>query len=247
MCNAYTTHIFRLRRATEVDQKHAPAWQAWGVLETRYGTPTDARDIFQQGIWACAQSGGGQSGGRRCARLWQAWGVLESLEGDHAAARRCFSRALDADTRNIAAVTAWARMEQETGNILDARSIFERALKRQSGGSNDKMTLWKAYETMEARVGNINEAQMVYQRSMRDTMISTKDEYLAKPEVELRKLDKPPPMEEILKKSKEVEVVNWRSTREFGEGEVWFNKGSIEGKVPASKMRKTKKNSRKEE
>ena len=67
-----------LRMGTEVNKRHAPAWLAWGVLETRYDSAKAARDVFQQGIWSCAQPGGGQSGGRRCARLWQAWGVLES-------------------------------------------------------------------------------------------------------------------------------------------------------------------------
>jgi hypothetical protein len=57
--------------------------------------------------------------------LWQAWGVLEAAEGDHAAARRCFSRALDADKRNVAAITAWTLMEEDLGNAQDARSIFE--------------------------------------------------------------------------------------------------------------------------
>lgn len=118
----------RLRRGTEVDKRHAPVWQAWGVLETRYSTAKAARDVFQQGIWACAQPGGGQSGGRRCARLWQAWGVMEAQEGDHSAARRCFSRALDADQRNVAAVTAWTMMEADLGYLVDARSIFESKL-----------------------------------------------------------------------------------------------------------------------
>ena len=96
------------------------------MLETRHGSADVARNLFQQGIWSCAQSSGGQSGGRRCARLWQAWGVLEAREGDHAAARRCFSRSLDADKRNVAAVTAWTLMEQELGLFNDARYIFER-------------------------------------------------------------------------------------------------------------------------
>ena len=108
-----------------MDRRHAPVWQAWGVLETKYGSAEKARDLFQQGIWACAQSSGGQSGGRRCARLWQAWGVLEAREGDHAAARRCFSRALDADSRNVAAITAWTLMEEELEKFSDARLIFE--------------------------------------------------------------------------------------------------------------------------
>lgn len=94
-------------------------------METRYGTASDARHVFQQGIWECSQLSGGQSGGYNCARLWQAWGVLEAGEGEHAAARRCFSRALDADNRNVATITAWTLMEEELGNERDSRSIFE--------------------------------------------------------------------------------------------------------------------------
>jgi len=109
-----------------MDKRHAPLWLAWGVLESRNGSAAVARDIFQQGIWACAQSSGGQSGGRDCARLWQAWGVMEAQENDPESARRCFNRALDADSRNVAAVTAWTLMEQELGNFKDARLIFER-------------------------------------------------------------------------------------------------------------------------
>lgn len=114
-----------LRRGTEIDKRHASIWQAWGVLETRFGKAEVARNIFQQGIWNCSHLSGGQSGGYNCARLWQAWGVLEAVEGDDAAARRCFSRALDADNRNVAAITAWTLMEEELGNAQDARSIFE--------------------------------------------------------------------------------------------------------------------------
>jgi hypothetical protein len=117
-----------LERGTNVNKRHAPLWQAWGVLETRYGTAEDARYVFQQGIWECSQLSGGQSGGFSCARLWQAWGVLEAGEGDHAAARRCFSRALDADSRNVATITAWTLMEEELGNERDARMIFESKL-----------------------------------------------------------------------------------------------------------------------
>ena len=120
-----TFHLLSLRKGTIINKRHAALWQAWGVLETRHGKPEDARNIFQQGIWACAQPSGGQSGGRRCARLWQAWGVLEAQEADYAAARRCFSRALDADSRNVPAVTAWTVMEKNRGKYHEARLIFE--------------------------------------------------------------------------------------------------------------------------
>mmetsp|Transcript_24651 Transcript_24651/g.36553 ORF Transcript_24651/g.36553 Transcript_24651/m.36553 type:complete len:868 (-) Transcript_24651:123-2726(-) len=224
-----------LRGGTEVSKRHAPLWQAWGVLETRHGTPENARDVFQQGIWACAQSSGGQSGGRRCARLWQAWGVLEAREGDYSAARRCFSRALDADNRNVPAITAWTKMEEEIGNHADARSIFERALKQFPASSDDKMTVWRAYEVMEERAGNLKEAQLIFNRSMRETMNANNDVLAEKPD---EKLEPPPSVEKVLKRNNEVEVSSWRTTGEEFGGEVWMNQGSIEGKVPPATMKK---------
>jgi Tfp pilus assembly protein PilF len=135
----------------------------------RFRNATWSCRIFQEGIWACAQLAGNQSGGYHCARLWQAWGVLEAREGENAAARRCFSRALDADSRNVATVTAWTQMEEEIGNSKDARALFERSLENFSPGCDAKMILWRAYELMEQRAGNVDAEQQVYQRSVRET------------------------------------------------------------------------------
>lgn len=222
-----------LKKGTEVDKRHAPVWQAWGVLETRYNTAKVARDIFQQGIWSCAQPGGGQSGGRRCARLWQAWGVLEAQEGDHAAARRCFSRALDADQRNVAAVTAWALMEADLGNFSDARSIFERTLKYFSSQSDDKTAVWRAYEIMEEQAGNYRKAQQVFQRSMREDMASKDEEIIPERASDVDIVDSL-----VKEKSKEVEVSRWQTGSSDLGAEVWLNNGSIEGRIPAKMMQK---------
>ncbi|KAL3763301.1 hypothetical protein ACHAW5_007894 [Stephanodiscus triporus] len=235
----------RLQKGTEVNKRHAPVWQAWGVLETRYNSAKAARDVFQQGIWSCAQPGGGQSGGRQCARLWQAWGVLEAQEGDHAAARRCFSRALDADKRNVAAVTAWTLMEAELGNFADARSIFERSLKLFRSPSIDKTAIWRAYEVMEERAGHTREAQLVFQRSMRESMSSSTVE-----EEELISGGSPGSVakesdsrntesrSKSSKRGREVEVSRWDTGSNELDSEVWMNNGSIEGKLPASMMKK---------
>ena len=244
-----------LHRGTTVNKRHAPVWQAWGVLETRYGNADDARDIFQQGIWACAQSGGGQSGGRRCARLWQAWGVLESREGDYAAARRCFGRALDADNFNVAAVTAWTQMEEELGNIRDARMIFERALKQFTNLSDDKIALYRSYELMEQRAGNVKASQNVYQRSIRESMSTGSVSDVILPDepnlVVQPKLDPPPDLKTVLKKStpaNEVEVVRWRSATDSMNSEVWLTReGSIEGRVPSSVMKKKRQQQKKKD
>lgn len=231
----FTTYKNRLQKGTEVNKRHAPVWQAWGVLETRYNSAKAARDVFQQGIWSCAQPGGGQSGGRRCARLWQAWGVLEAQEGDHAAARRCFSRALDADKRNVAAVTAWTLMEAELGNFADARSIFERSLKLFRSPSVDKTAIWRAYEVMEERAGHTREAQLVFQRSMRETMSSSTvedDELISEgsPGSVAKESDSldTESRSKSSKRGREVEVSRWDTGSNELSSEVWMNNGSIE-------------------
>ncbi len=217
-------------------------------MELRHGNADEARKIFQQGIWSCAQLSGGQSGGYDCARLWQAWGVLEAQEGDYAAARRCFSRALDADHRNAAAVTAWTLMEaDQLGHYNDARSIFERALKQFPAGSTEKMTLWRAYEVMEQRAGDSKASQQVYRRMMGET-INAQDEQEQRSEVDSMQVKSNDYRQDTLnqaltQRGNEVEVVRWDTDGSMP-GEVWLNNGSIEGKVPAATMRnrKQKKN-----
>lgn len=226
-----------MRRGTEVNKRHAPVWQAWGVLETREGNAEEARNVFQQGIWACAQLAGGQSGGYNCARLWQAWGVLEAQEGDYPAARRCFSRALDADKRNIAAMTAWTMMEEGIGNLKDARSLFERAVKQFAPGTDEKKRLWSAYELMEQRAENHSGAQEVYRRAMRESF-TTEDAKDDTTEISSTVVAKT----EENYKEKEIEVSRWadQGSSSMSADEVWMNNGSIEGKVPKAAMQKSK-------
>lgn len=218
-----------LRKGTEIDKRHAPTWQALGVLEARNGNREEARSIFQQGIWACAQLTGCKSGGHSCARLWQAWGVLEAEEGNHAAARRCFNRALDADSRNVPAITAWASMEEKLGNQKDARAIYERALPRFSAGSESKKALWRNYELMEQRAGDTSAAQRVYQRAIRE-VISFEETSINEDRVDVHH---EPQQENTAssRNSREKEVVRW----DGGGGEVWLNDRAIEAKLPREK------------
>lgn len=229
-----------LRRGTEVDKRHAPVWQAWGVLETQEGNMEQARKIFQEGIWACGQLTGSKSGGYNCARLWQAWGVLEAQCNDYAAARRCFSRALDSDCRNVPAITAWALVEEELGNVKDARMIFEQALKNFAAGSNEKMSLWRNYELMEQRLGDTEASKSVFNRSMREA-ITTEDDGKspANPSpVDNDRKEQIPPISDILKSvnpnkrnKEEFEVVRWESQG----GEIWMNDRAIESKMKLKK------------
>jgi len=243
-----------LRRATEVNKRHAPAWQAWGVMETREGNPEEARNIFQQGIWACAQLTGGQSGGYCCARLWQGWGVLEASEGDFAAARRCFRRALDADNRNVATITAWTNMEESLGNFDDARSLFQRSLKQFTPGTDETNQLWRAYELMEQRGGNEDNAQEVYRQSMRESFSAAAQEPDQGPDpgimsrIKKRESSKDDDQssgaakDDESKAKREFEVSRWDTggTGSSMKAEILMD-GSIEGKMPRSAMKKKKK------
>jgi tetratricopeptide (TPR) repeat protein len=233
-----------LRRGTEANKRHAPVWQAWGVLETREGNPEEARNIFQQGIWACAQLNGGQSGGYNCARLWQAWGVLEAAEGDYAAARRCFSRALDADNRNMAAMTAWTIMEEKLGNIDDARHLFERSLKQFAPGTVEKQQLWRSYELMEQHAGNEANAQEVYRRAMRESFAAAKEEMQSGEFSSSSKGTATPSAqaeESVPKREREVEVVRWNQGSTSMKAEIWLtNDGDIESMMPKGAMKKRK-------
>jgi len=136
-------------------------------------------------------------------------------------------------------------MEEKLGNIQDARLIFERALRQFGAQSEEKMSLWRAYELMESQAGNLKAAQNVYQRSIRDAIVSKDDyqDYDSK-NVTRKVEDLEPTRDDILKQSNsnEVEISRWNSKRNTGFGEknaeVWLNEGSIEGKVPPSTMKK---------
>jgi hypothetical protein len=142
---------------------------------------------------------------------------------------------------NVPAFTAWALMEEQIGNVKDARMIFERALRKFSPGSHDRMALYRSYELMEQRLGDSAAAKNIYQRSLRES-------FDAKDEIDLIKhiddendeisrtatsstteKDKDDPKNN--KKDYEVEVVRWENTG----GEVWLNDRAIEAKVSIKK------------
>merc|ERR1712228_713764 len=68
-------------------------------------------------------------------------------------------------------------MEEGLNNVMDARSIYERSIKKFSKcsprESSEKEILWRAYELMESRLGNTVQAQNVYSRYIRECMSSS--------------------------------------------------------------------------
>jgi len=230
-----------LRRATQVNKRHAPAWQAWAVMESRNGSPDEARNLFQQGNWSCAQLTGGQSGGYSCARLWQGWGVLEASECDYAAARRCFSRALYADDRNLATVTAWSRMEENIGNLDEARHLFKQSLQKFAPGTDETKQLWRAYELMEQRNGNEANAQEVYRQSIRESITNAiHDDCSLIVSKRKKSISKDSNKDTNDVRKREFEVSRWDQGSTSMKAEIMID-GSIEGKVPKRTMNKSNK------
>jgi tetratricopeptide (TPR) repeat protein len=186
--------------------------------------------------------------------------VLEANEGDAAAARRCYSRALDADGRNVPAFVAWALLEEKIGKVEDSRIILEKALTCFSPGSDEKNNLWRTYELLEQRQANVGAAQAVYQRAMRERMALTNDDTQFDEEMEAiskesvvgvvpESLDGAPvssssdeatdaaPTTKAKEDPKpEFEVVRWKNTG----GEVWMknDRGDIEAKIGPTKKQK---------
>jgi hypothetical protein len=147
-------------------------------------------------------------------------------------------------------------MEEELGNIGDARMIFERALRQFTSSTlcDDKIALYRSYELMEQRAGNVKASQIVFQRSIRESMSTgTVSDVILPDEPDLvvqQRLAPPPDMKTVLKKSptNEVEVLRWRSASDGMNGEVWLTReGSIEGRVPSSVMKKKRQQQQKDQ
>jgi tetratricopeptide (TPR) repeat protein len=134
-------------------------------------------------------------------------------------------------------------MEEGIGNLKDARSLFERAVKQFAPGTDEKKRLWSAYELMEQRAGNINGAQEIYRRAMRESFntVDVKDETTEISSTVAAKTEEN-------YKEKEIEVSRWADlgSSSMSADEVWMNDGSIEGKVPKAAMQKSKQRRQKQ-
>ena len=77
----------------------------------------------------------------------------------------------------MAAVTAWALMEQEVGSMKDARMIMERGLRQfSSPPSEAKISLWNGYERMERNSGDLRAAANVEARKVRINVGGERDD-----------------------------------------------------------------------
>merc|ERR1711982_60390 len=106
----------------------------------------------------------------------------------------------------------------------------------------------------ESRLGNTVQAQNVYSRYIRECMSSSNynDHFDEKNILQssTSTTSTTTTTEEIinnenLNNNNEIEVYRISSSRDFVDGEVWMNNGSIEGKIPMSRMKKKTKKKKK--
>merc|ERR1711982_195849 len=101
----------------------------------------------------------------------------------------------------------------------------------------------------ESRLGNTVQAQNVYSRYIRECMSSSNynDHFDEKNILQssTSTTSTTTTTEEIINNNNEIEVYRISSSRDFVDGEVWMNNGSIEGKIPMSRMKKKTKKKKK--
>lgn len=108
-------------RSIIADPKHAQAWQAWGVMETKAGHFNKASSLFQQGIKNAPWHGS----------LWHGYASLEVRRGNIDNARTLFIGGLKKSrSRHDALYQSWAAMELREGNYRQARKLISEALTR---------------------------------------------------------------------------------------------------------------------
>ena len=135
------------QESAKANPKHAPTWQAWGVLEKEFGNYDEARRLFKEATKADP----------RHAPSWQAWALMEKELGNYDEARRLFKEATKADPKHAPAWQPWALMEKELGNHNEARRLFNQAPKDAPS--------WQAWALMEKELRNHNEARRLFKEA----------------------------------------------------------------------------------
>jgi tetratricopeptide (TPR) repeat protein len=175
-------------RSVVADNKHAHAWQAWGVMETKAGHFHRAAALFQKGIknapWHGSLWHGYASlevrrdnienartlftGGLKKARngifaLYQGWAILELREGNYEKARKLISEALTLNKQNGRGWIIAAEIEEEDGHAGLAALLLRRGI--ECDPNNGELYNKLGTQLIE-RQGKINDAREVYEKGI---------------------------------------------------------------------------------
>lgn len=139
-------------RAVKADEKHAQAWQVWGLMELRAGNFQKAQALFDSGIRSNPNHGA----------LWHALATMIVRTGNLATARTTFSAGVKRCPRHVGLYQGWASLELRDGNYLIAKRLIGEALTR------DK-TLgpgWLVAAEIEENLGNDGLVSLILRRGI---------------------------------------------------------------------------------
>ena len=175
--------------ATQGDNPYI--WQAWAVMEQRAGNMARARELFDNGTvadpthaaswhgWASLEVDEGnlararqllRSGLRRLERRARAAGVdvgvttMPSAASEIAGGSTAGTGAASMmDSTNARMVVSLAAIEQDLGNVEEARLLFRRASTRRGGMGSARLIL--SWARLEAAEGDIDRARDLFSRA----------------------------------------------------------------------------------
>ena len=139
-------------RSVVADERHAQAWQAWGVMEMRAGNWNNSRTLLQCGIKSVPRHGA----------LWLAYATLEGRLGYYEAARSLFASGIKKSPTHVPLYQAWASLELRLGNFTDAKALITEALTRDKRNGSG----WIVAADIERKLGNAGLENLILRRGI---------------------------------------------------------------------------------
>ena len=139
-------------RAVRADERHAQAWQAWGVMEMRAGNWNTSRTLFQSGI----------KNDPRHGALWLAYATLEGRLGNVETSRSLFAHGIKRARNHLPLYSAWASLELRLGNFTDAKTLITESLTRNKRNGAG----WIVAAEIERELGNIGLVNLILRRGI---------------------------------------------------------------------------------
>lgn len=143
---------YYFEQAVLSDEKHAQAWQAWGVMEMRAGNWTTAKTLFECGLRNSPRHGA----------LWVSYAISEGRLGNTQTARELFAKGLRQAPNHAPLFQAWASLEQREHNYEAARTLITQALTRDKKNGHG----WLIAANIEQRLGNEGLSTLILRRGI---------------------------------------------------------------------------------
>jgi tetratricopeptide (TPR) repeat protein len=107
-------------KSVKSDERHAHAWQAWGVMEMRAGNWKSAQTLFECGLKSAPQHGA----------LWHAYATMEGRLGNVENARALFAKGITKAPNHVSLYQGWALLELREEDFGAAKALITQALTR---------------------------------------------------------------------------------------------------------------------